>query len=186
MSPPFHRFPRRAFTLIEVLLATAILGFAAFGLMGLLRLSDRMSYQGKLDARVAQIARSRVGVLISIPFVKLRDAAATGTVSGPNTYEFQRGDWSGNTTAGFPFAEDFEPGGSYTASHYLASGKPLPGTSSYRGIFKYTELITLQFPASPGSSRSVAVSYTLAWEDPYNGGTQTFNFDFTKYDPIYY
>jgi Tfp pilus assembly protein PilV len=205
-----------AFTMLEVLFAGTILAMATFMVLGLLKLSDEMSYRAKVDSKVSQIMKARAGVLVNASFASLVAKAATiSPTSGQ--YQFQLGNFStnvisdtsylGNGTASFPFLETVDPftTGSFNGDKYLLSGKPLPGTVDYRDIFPFKETVTLVFrdndgPSSLSGATAVKVTYAIWWVNEFVRSTQkadssgTVDFDkmgaieftFTKYDTTTY
>lgn len=179
----------KAYTLIEVLLASMILGLAAFGLMGLLQASDKMGYRGRTNGAIAALVGTRAGELVSIPFGQLQEACVAVPHVG-NSYIFQRGKWDGTPNlATFPFLVAGEKEESVTSVNFLAFAKPMPGSIEPRGVFPYAEVITLLFDDSLSDAGSVTVTYELWWQDSYVGTgamTKAFTFTFTKYDTLRY
>jgi len=181
---------RGGFTLVEAILATTILAFATFGVLGLLRLSDHMSYRAKVDAKASQLLRARVGVLEGLPFTKLRFLMASYAPDSGNSYVFERGVLpvtGNNPTQGFPFLDDADPfDGLYSSPLYFLSGKALPSGTGERSFFPYMENVTLIFsgPPSSASTGQVQVVYTLSWLDQFSEGSpaKMLQFVFTKYD----
>lgn len=172
-------------------MAGTILAMATFMVVGLLKLSDEMSYRAKVDAKVAQIMKSRASMLVNMSFERLE---AIARESGPPTlspikYQFTRGQFNaGHVTdsnfyfpsngRGFPFLDTYDPvtidqGGG--ALLYLISGKPLPGESAPRDIFPFVEVVRLQFtdyansPVDPRISDAfrVNVEYDIWWVNEF-------------------
>lgn len=173
--------------MVEVLMAGTILAMATFMVVGLLKLSDEMSYRAKVDAKVAQIMKSRAVMLVNMSFERLRSFTSVSglSVGAQNTYEFTRGQFGVGDVSnaqfrfsdngnGFPFLDTYDPvtidqtGGGRL---YLLSGKPLPTQTTPRDIFPFVERVSLQFvsydniPLPPGDSAvcRVNVVYEIWW-----------------------
>ncbi len=169
-------------------MAGTILAMATFMVVGLLKLSDEMSFRAKVDAKVAQIMKSRANMLINMPFSRLKEIANGKAVSG-GWYEFINGEFNStyisnpqfhfsNNSNGFPFQEPVDPislGQTAGDFRFLLSGKPLPGDTTVRKIFPYVEVIQLQFvdddnntvPLNDSSLRRVNVVYTVWWVNEF-------------------
>jgi hypothetical protein len=152
-----------------------------------------MSYRAKVDAKVAQIMKSRAAMLVNMSFERLESfALAPGLVAGPqNKYEFTRGQFGpGNVSNalfrfsdngnGFPFLDVYDPvtagqTGGGVGPLYLLSGKPLPTETTPRNIFPFVERVRLQFvsydniPLPPGDSDicRVNVEYEIWWVNEF-------------------
>lgn len=179
-----------AFTLVEVLLAGTILAFTMFGVMGLLKVSDEMTYRAKADARAAQFVRERVGSLIGMPFSKIRDVVSEVAASDEGGYiwTFERGVLpvtEANSTSGFPFGEGLDLG-DYSTPKYMLSSKSPDSPTEFREIFPYRERVLLDFPGVPSTSREASVTYVLEWTDQFSGADRSVSLTFTKYDNTYY
>lgn len=184
MKHPVLKYFRNlsAFTLVEVLLASVILAFASFGLVGLLKISDQMAYRARVEGAIASLLDTRGDLLVSSPFSRLVDLASTNTPVSGNTYVFQKGLWNGANSSGvFPFLLPGESGVSTT--NFLTYGKPLPGATGPRGLCPYVELVTLAFNAAPVSASQVDVTYDVVWVDPMAATNKNFTFNFLKHDP---
>jgi hypothetical protein len=202
------------FTMLEVLFAGMILALASFTVLGLLRLSDEMTYRAKADAKVSQIFKARGGFLVSTPFEDLRRRVAPFTPVDPSAhiYQFQLGQFTadmvenparrGNDTEGFPFLEPTDPfsEGDFDTPKYLLYGKPLPGTSSFRSIFPFREFVELDFNGPPSTATECIVRYELSWINDFRRSTimpdaggqidpqklGRLQFTFLKHDPSSY
>jgi len=204
------------FTMLEVLFAGLVLAMSTFTILGLLKLSDEMSYRAKADAKVSQIFKSRASILSKGSFENLRQIAMTSTPTpvGSTTYRFRSGGFSTNYVSNvnyylpgtsFPFLDLADPlGGSIVPqdTKYLLSGKPLPGDTLYRNIFPFIEEVELVFNSNPSSASKVDVRYSLVWVYEFIRSTQRpvgdnsaaddyeklriMDFYFVKYDPSAY
>lgn len=184
----------KAFTMIEVLVAGTILAMATFMVVGLLKLSDEMSFRAKVDAKVSQIMKTRANSLVSMSFESLEGIAqGAQTVGGIGRYEFVNGQFnntyvgnssfyfSGNPN-GFPFLEAIDPFtiGQPNAFKFLLSAKPLPGNTGSRNIFPFVEKVVLQFvdnsndPQPLGSStiRRANIQYSVWWVNEFIRSTE--------------
>jgi hypothetical protein len=199
------------FTMLEVLFAGLVLAMSTFTVLGLLKISDEMSYRAKADAKVSQLFKTRSTILVKGPFENLRQIAVN---NDPNatTHVFQSGFFRTNQVAGafyhtpptgpFPFFDAVDPlGGSVAPSDMknLLQGKPIPGDTNFRSIFPFIEQVVLEFNNAPNASpSSVKVRYSLTWLNEFIRSTQRpdvggggvdynklriFDFYFVKYDP---
>lgn len=198
--------------MLEVLFAGTVLALATFTVLGLLRLSDEMSYRAKVDSKLSQIMKARASLLVSSSFQGLRDKVAPFADNPAHYYVFQNGKflpsqinsnlYHVNNSLGFPFVEavdQFSPG-TYQDVKYLLSGKPLPGSSNFREIFPFIEQVILDFDKVPTAATQVKVTYIIYWinefyrstEKPDASGAINYNklgiieFSFDKYDPELY
>jgi hypothetical protein len=179
-----------AFTMLEVLFAGLVLSMATFTILGLLRLSDEMSYRAKADARVAQLFKARASTLVKGSFENLRQIAmASGGPTGGTNFIYQNGRFtSGHVSSGSPYNNNLNPffhlflesvdplGGSVNSQDvkYLLEGKPLPGDNLFREIFPFIEEIRLNFDQAPstGTPTKVDVTYSLTWINEFIRSTQ--------------
>ncbi len=195
--------------MLEVLFAGTVLALATFTVLGLLRLSDEMSYRAKVDSKLSQIMKARSSLLVTSSFQSLRDKVESYAGNADHLYRFQNGvftsthisnpQFHSNNSLGFPFVETVDPfsAGPPEALKYLLSGKPLPGSNTYRDIFPFVEQIILDFDATPASASEVSITYTIYWINEFYRSTEKadatgtvdyqkmgqIDFYFTKYDP---
>jgi len=187
---------RSAFTLVEVLVASTILAFATFGLLGLLRLSDQMAFRARADGKAAQIFKSRTLSLASLPVSYFRHLVLYGgdgngftksSLSGG--WLFERGSLSGEAVATniFPLGEVEDP----TQPVFLFKTRPLPGQTDLRLVFPYKESVELSFFSDfegvggvsvPSLARSMRIIYVLSWRDSFADQDRVLRFEFLKND----
>lgn len=197
--------------MLEVLFAGLVLAMSTFTVLGLLKLSDEMSYRAKADAKVSQLFKQRATILVKGPFENLKQIAINNG-STELVHTFRSGFFGVNQVATaayhthpgtpFPFFDDIDPlGGSIapTDKKHLLQGKPLPGDTNFRNIFPFIEEVKLEFDNPPGSSPTkVAVTYSVTWLNEFKRSTvrpdtnsasidfeklRIFDFYFVKYDP---
>lgn len=195
--------------MIEVLVAATILGLATFMVLGLLKLSDEMSYRARVDAKLSQVMRARAANLVKMSFDSLRQKVS-GKVSlggAGSTFEFIHGGFTSayvnessylfadSTGNGFPFLESQDPF-TYNATgslRFLLSGKPLPGdpASNYRSVFPFVEKIKIIFQNSngqvavPSVAVRVRIEYEVWWINEFIKSTQKVELaDFEKLGAI--
>jgi len=175
-------------------MAGTILAMATFMVVGLLKLSDEMSYRAKVDAKVSQIMKTRATMLVNMSFQRLRSIATGKSPTAGGWYEFINGQFNSSYVNnsqfhflpngnGFPFLEVQDPftwGTGNTGFQYLLTGKPLPGDTSLRQIFPFVEVIRLQFVDNGNVSqainstavRRVNVEYDVWWVNEFIRSTE--------------
>ena len=177
-------------------MAGTILAMATFMVVGLLKLSDEMSFRAKIDAKVSQIMKTRATMLVNMSFDRLESFAIGKSANSQGFYQFINGQFNANYVTdpsfyftgninGFPFLEPVDPFtlGQTTPEKYLLSGKPVPGSTTLRDIFPFVEVIELQFVdnantvAAPGTTavRRVNVIYSVWWINEFIRSTQVVN-----------
>ena len=193
--------------MIEVLMAGTILAMSTFMVVGLLKLSDEMSYRAKVDAKLSQIMKTRATTLVNMSFESMRQKVAGKIAYAPNSYSFTRGgftstyisdpsyQFSDTTGNGFPFIEATDPfsTGPSNTLKFLLSGKPLPGDApnNFRDIFPFVELINVEFKdsngisASPATATRVQIFYAIWWINEFVRSTEVLSSpDFDKLGAI--
>ena len=174
---------------MEMIVATSILSFATFGILGVLKLSDQMAYRARSDSKASQVFKSRCSMLVALPasyfIYKVKDMASLG-----GSWEFSRGvlprgDGELNTSSGqiFPFFEVEDA----DAPVYFFQAKPLPGEQALRSVYPYREELKLTFKGLNGEASSairdtryLVFEYSLIWFDTFSGKNRALTFKFAK------
>jgi len=192
------------FTILEVLFAMLVLAVTTFTVLGLLKLSDEMSYMAKADSKISQIIKARGSILVKGSFQRLVGAALTPGVPAfaGDVYKFQNGRFTSSHTPQtqyhnnlhpiFPFLESsyqFDISPSPGDVNHMLSGKPMPGDTNFRDIFPFIEYVELDFNAAPAQANQVKITYRLYWVNEFKRVTDSNRLGiveliFYKYDTL--
>lgn len=167
------------FTLIEVLVSSAILGLTTFGLLSLLRASDQMAMRARINGSLATLIGNRVGLLESLPY--------SDFASLPTSTTYFNGSGITGVMSGTAMPEQFLfAGENPSETKFLMHGKPLPGQTATRPLGFYQESVTVIENSYP----RLRILYSLQWRDPsldpVGSPSYSINLNFIKYDPSAY